>query len=225
MVYPISSGRPDRRERVAAQKATREIRQWKNDLTAAERFKRILATNFTPRDVIATLTYSDEALPATAEIANKKKLKPFIRRLRSEYGELGELFKYAYVTEGYHGDRRLHHHIVLPKIAELEEIVKRLWSKNGEIQDFRPIGRKGYRGWAMYLTKEPRKTGRQYVGQRMWTPSLNLQKPEVTTYEMPDGYEYEPPPGVVILDNRSLDWEWFKGQYISYFVPDYLGKN
>lgn len=194
-------------------------------MTAAERFKRVLATNFNATDMIVTLTYSDASLPATAETANQKKLKPFIRRMREEYKQLGQEFKYAYVTEGYHGNHRLHHHIILPRIPELQETVKKHWCKNGEVQDYKPIGRKGYRGWAMYLTKEPRKTGRRYVGQRMWTPSLNLQKPEISTYNVPDSYEYEPPPGVIILDNRSLDWAWFKGQYMSYFTPPKTGEN
>lgn len=224
IVSPVSKGRPDRHERVAARNCSSELRQKLNDKTAAEKFKRVLASNFKPGDMVVTLTYSDDRLPTTPEQAVKQRLKPFISKLRKEYQDLGDPFKYVYVTECRHGEARLHHHIVVPDIPELREIIRKHWAKNGTVTGFNRINSKGYRDWAYYLSKEPRKTGRRYVGLRMWTPSLGLNKPEVTTYEISDKDTYEPPAGVVILENRVTQWEWFSGQYVSYYAPEYSTK-
>ena len=171
-----------------------------------------------------TLTYSDPALPATPELARDRKLKPFIRKVRADLRELGLELKYMYVTEGMHGDKRLHHHIILPAAAEVKDIVRKHWSPNGHI-DFERISSRGYDAWASYLTKEPRKTGRRHVGARMWTPSLNLEKPKVTTYEVEDSFRFEPPVGVVIRHNEDWQTEWFCCQYLSYYRPQYLLEN
>lgn len=220
-ICPIAVGLPTAKERSAARECCTDVRQMKNDVKAAHRFKRILAANFRTSDAVVTLTYDDKNIPKTAEIANKKRLKPFINKLRKEYQLLGETLRYAYVTEGYHGDHRLHHHIILPNIPELPELVETLWSKNGKVTDLSKLGAKGVEGWAMYLTKEPRKTGRRYVGQRMWTTSLNMSKPVVSTYEVTDDYTYDLPFGAVILDNRSSTCGWYTAQYISYYEPEY----
>lgn len=220
-ICPTAVGRPTAKERNAARECCSDVRQMKNDIKAAHRFKRVLAANFRTDDMVVTLTYNAEHLPKTPEIANNKRLKPFINRMRKEYRELDETFKYAYVTEGYHGDHRLHHHIILPNIPELRELVEQCWGKNGEVTELSRLGTKGVEGWAMYLTKEPRKTGRRYVGQRMWTTSLNMSKPVVSTYEVPDDYTYAPPFGAVILDNKTSTCGWFSAQYISFYEPEY----
>lgn len=125
IVYPISKGRADRHERGEAVRCSSDLRQKMNDRTAAQTFRRLIAVNFKPSDFVVTLTYSDALLPATPELAREKCLKPFLRRLRADLLELGEDgLKYMYVTEGLHGDKRLHHHIILPNIPDMKELVK-----------------------------------------------------------------------------------------------------
>lgn len=221
IVYPISKGRPDRLERGVAARCTSDLRQKMNDRTAAHKFRRLIAANFRPADYVVTLTYSDETLPATPEQARDRSLKPCIGKIRREFRELGEdPLRYMYVTEGLHGDQRLHHHIIIPNIPDIKEIVKRYWTY-GHV-GFEKISSRGYEVWASYLTKEPRKTGRRHVGDRAWTPSLGLKKPEIITYEVADDYKYEPPPGVVITHNEDVQTEWFRCQYVSYFKPEYM---
>ena len=143
IVYPISKGRTDRLERGAAARCTSDIRQKINDRTSAQKFRRLIATNFSPNDFVVTLTYSDVALPATPELARDRYLKPFIRKLREEFRELGEEpLKYMYVTEGLHGDKRLHHHIILPDVPESKELVRKFWKRNGHV-DFERIAARG----------------------------------------------------------------------------------
>lgn len=224
IVYPISKGRSDRHERGEAVRCSSDLRQKINDRTAAQTFRRLIAVNFKPSDFVVALTYSDALLPATPELARERYLKPFLRRLRAELRELGEDgLKYMYVTEGLHGDKRLHHHIILPNILDMKALVREQW-KNGHV-DFEQIRERGYEAWASYLTKEPRKTGRHRVGARMWTPSLRLNKPIVTTFEVTDDYRYEPPPGVIIKHNEDVTNEWFHCQYVSYFRPAYLAES
>lgn len=220
IVYPISKGRLDRMERTSATRCTSDLRQKMNDRTAAQKFRRLIAANFLPNDFVVTLTYSDDALPPTPELARDRCLKPFIRKLRADLREVGTELKYMYVTEGLHGDKRLHHHIVLSNTQLLKKCVRKNW-KQGHV-GFEKISSRGYDVWGSYLTKEPRKTGRRRVGDRMWTPSLNLTKPTVTTYEVEDDFRYEPPAGVVIRHNEDWQTEWFCCQYLSYFKPDYI---
>ncbi len=222
IVYPISKGRQDRSERASAAKCTSDLRQKMNDRTAANKFRRLIAVNFGPSDFVVTLTYSDAALPATPELARERCLKPFIRKCRDDLRELGFDLRYMYVTEGLHGSKRLHHHMIVPNVPYTREIVRQNWQALGHV-DFETISSRGYDVWSSYLTKEPRKTGRRRVGDRMWTPSIGLKKPTVITYEVPDGYQFEPPSGVVIRHHELWSTEWFSCQYLSYFKPGYLG--
>lgn len=194
-----------------------------NDRTAANKFRRLIAANFSPMDYVVTLTYSEQSLPATPELARDKCLKPFIRKVRESLRCSEIELKYMYVTEGLHGDKRLHHHIILPNTDQIKKEVKKLW-KFGHV-DYEKISSRGYDVWASYLTKEPRKTGRRRVGDRMWTPSLNLTKPTVTTYEVDDNFRFEPPAGVVIRHNEDWQTEWFCCQYLSYYKPEYMAES
>lgn len=223
LIHPIARGRPDQLERVAASRCTSDLRQKMNDRTSAQKFRNLIAANFLPGDVVVALTYSDDALPATPELARDRYLKPFLRRLRSKLKPQGEKFDYMYVTEGLHGDHRLHHHIILHAAPGLEKLVRNMWLRNGQNVSFETIASRGYDVWARYLTKEPRKTGRRYPGSRMWTSSIGLKKPIVITYTVEDdSYQYEPPAGVVIEYNHPITTEWFTCQYVSYRIPPYL---
>lgn len=220
IVYPISKGRINRLERTSATRCTSDLRQKMNDRTAAQKFRRLIAANFFPKDFVVTLTYSEDTLPSTPELARDRSLKPFIRKLRTDLQKVEAELKYMYVTEGLHGDKRLHHHIIIPNTDGVKDIVRKNWTK-GHVS-FEKISCRGYDVWASYLTKEPRKTGRRHVGDRMWTPSLNLEKPTVTTYEVADDFRFEPPPGVVVKHNEDWQTEWFCCQYLSYYKPEYL---
>lgn len=218
IVYPLAKGRTDRRERGAVRTCASDLRQKMNNRTALAKLKRLLACNFQMDDEVVTLTYTNERLPRTPEYARDNLLKPFIQRLRKQFRGVPEAeFRYIYVIEGLHGDKRLHHHMVIPALPGIRDLIRREWIYG--YVEFNKIREKGYEGWARYLTKEPRKTGRRYVGDRMWTPSLGLKKPEVETYEVPDSYRYEPPPGVTITNNEDWKTEWFGCQYVSYYEP------
>lgn len=221
VVYPISGNKRDEQTREAAKNPTGDFRQRVNDKKAAQKFRRLIACNFSPGDKVATLTYRDNTLPPTADDARKRRLRPFMAQLRKRYLDLiGSPLKYLYVTEGRHGDHRLHHHMIIPGDPEVEHLIRLLWRKYGG-SGFETIASRGYDVWAGYLTKEPRKTGRQRLGDRAWTPSLGLKKPTVTTFDVDDGWEYELPPNVFVEHNETVQNEWYCCRYISYRrLPD-----
>lgn len=222
VVYPLAKGKCDRQERISARKCSSDLRQKANDRTAAAKLKRLIACNFKPQDLVVTLTYDDKTLPNTAELAREQYFKPFIKRFRRELRKAqGVEIRYIYVIEGLHGDKRLHHHMIVPDYPDIRAIIRDQWPHG--YSDFERIGARGYEEWARYLTKEPRKTGRRYVGDRMWTPSIGLTKPEVVTYEVPDQYKYEPPPGVVITNNESWQTQWWCCQYVSFYTTEVHG--
>lgn len=221
IVYPLAKGRQGRAERGAARNCATSMRQRLNDRTAMAKLRRLLACNFGMNDHVVTLTYDQEHLPHSPEQARDRFLKPFIRKLRQAIQQIPDAeLRYIYVIEGLHGDKRLHHHVVVPDLPGVREICETIWTHG--MVGFSRIREKGYDGWARYLTKEPRKTGRRYVGDRMWTSSLGLKQPEIEVYEVSDGYRYEPPPGVVITNNEDWQTEFFSCQYVSYVEPEYL---
>lgn len=59
-----------------------------------------------------------------------------------------------------HGDKRLHHHMIIPGSPGLQESIQKEWFAG--YVDFARIGSRGYEEWARYLTKEPRKTWEPY---------------------------------------------------------------
>jgi len=137
VIYPISASRQDDQPRGSAENPTGDFRQRVNDRKAAQKFKRLIACNFSPGDKVATLTYRDDTLPSTADEARTRRIRPFMGKLRKACRELcnGPL-RYFYVTEGRHGDHRLHHHMIvandpvlLDQIEHLGNMVSSVWSR------------------------------------------------------------------------------------------------
>ena len=164
---------------------------------AYQRMELLLYANFSPQDLFLTLTYSDDRLPQSyAE--SQKRIKAFVRRYRAAMLARGRPCPYLYVIEGQHGDKRVHHHLVCEQPLGLEEL-QTLWGEGHcfieRIRDFRYLGKRGIPAIALYITKEPRKTGRAAVGRRMWTPSLGLNQPERIDFELPPGQPFTLPEG------------------------------
>lgn len=195
------------KERAAKQKLSTAARQKLNFRAMYVRLARLIAANFSFRDYWVTLTYMDEFLPPDAAAA-RKCLAKYIKRLRVQFGHRGLTLKYIYTTESvpdYPGaPGRIHHHIIISAIDP--EIIKSLWGL-GQV-DVEPLldgPNDSTEARARYMVKErdPDAEGRK-PGKRGWTPSLNLEKPQVTTYLVPDYFTITPPPGAFILDKAEL---------------------
>jgi hypothetical protein len=71
--------------------------------------------------------------------------------------------------------------------------------------DFEGFGRDGPERWGKYLTKEPREKGRRHVGDRSWSASRNLRKPETERTFVTAGTALLPPAGAFILDRAECE--------------------
>lgn len=191
-------GKDEKRPRGQRQFETTLERECTNLNQAFRRLELLLYANFSPQDWFVTLTYAPEHLPKSYDEAQKR-IKAYLRRVRAALLARGLPPDYIYVIEGYHGDKRVHHHLVCKRGPEVRRLLKELWTDGYvhviQIRKFRAFGKSGLWALASYMTKEPRKTGRLTVGRRMWTPSIGLVKPARVDFDLPAGQTLELPPG------------------------------
>ena len=129
--------------------------------------------------VFYTLTFSNENLPGThADV--RKIWNTFMKRLRRWLGRPVDF--YVYRIEGLHGDHRFHVHAFLRDSDFPPAVVRLLWDW-GEVDDEpftqkRVLSEGGYRGLAIYFTKETPEVGRHAWGCSR-TLSRYLPQPEI----------------------------------------------
>lgn len=164
-----------------------------------------IAENF-PDGFFVSLTYDDEHLSKNRSEA-KKNIQRFIRAMRKEYGRYHAVFGYMYSTEGKHGEKRLHHHMIVAPVENAEELYKSMW-KNG-LADVERVSANEIQALARYFTKEASEDSRK-VGERAWTPSKGLRQPITETVTVPDNCGIDPPAGSVLLDRQAYSSEYGK---------------
>lgn len=216
VIYTVPHPRDPDHVRAAKSRATTAAQRALNYRTAQGKLEMLLAANFGPQDLFCTLTYDDAHLPTTHASA-KARIQSFIRTLRSARRKHGSELKYVYVTEGRHGDKRYHHHIVINAsgLNDLEAICS-LWTY-GEIVEIERIGTHEYIDIARYITKESAEG--KPVGAQMWTPSRNLEKPTVESCYVQDNETITPPPGAFILEKEERVNEFGGFLYLKYRLP------
>ena len=202
--------------RAAKTKCSTAARQRMNMKYAWQKLELLLASNFTPRDLVVTLTYDDDHLPDDRDGAVEK-IKRFWVQLRKARRLAGQSLHYVYVTEGVHGDKRLHHHVVIDGTGGDLETLQSLWP-HGEVH-IEYVDAYGYEALAKYLTKEPREHGSPN-GLRSWTPSRGLEKPERESGWVPDDVTLCAPPGATVLDSDSMVNQWGEVKYLKYLLPE-----
>ncbi len=245
-----ASIRPPTGRRSGRADETAPYQQYLNDKSSVQKLEHLIEANFTLDDLFVTTTYADDFLPPNYDIAARR-LRAFFARYRPARKARGLPFDYVYVIEGEHGDKRIHHHMILPADGGNAELIRELWRYGSmDIETIRQFGLRPIRGSpslqlseyiemfgpdkgpghyeidcyhkvAMYMTKEPRKTGRARWQARMYTPSKGLAQPVVLERTLEPGERYEPPDNVVQLsaerkDNRYGDFGytfgWVKNQ-------------
>lgn len=215
VVYTVASPRDTgmvrRKKRQISTAAVERI----NCNTATRKLELLLAANFEPDDLVVTFTYRDADLPPDYQHAQRRVGK-FLRELRSAYARKGQELRYIYVTEGKHGDHRLHHHIVLPSTGNDIETFRGLWQWGDQIE-IRYIHDKKYDGWAQYLSKERRDASLN--GKRMYVPSRNLCKPVIEYEWVDDATTIEAPPGATEVVESGDRNEFASYKYLKYLLP------
>lgn len=192
------------KRRAARSQISSPARESLNAKYSWQKLMLLLACNFSPTDLVATLTYRDSALPKRPEDADKC-MDRFIRLLRAERKANGADLRYIRVTEGKHSSGRYHHHLVFNATGQDFHTIRNLWYQYGDDIKFDRIGFNGYQDWARYLTKEPREHGRRHIGDRTWRASVGLKKP-ITTYEFVNESDVLcGPPGAIIIDRTECN--------------------
>lgn len=206
------------RGRAAKQYETSLEREALNIKTACMRLEFLLYANFEPDDWFVTLTYDDSHLPPNYDAA-RKKAPAFLRKVREARRARGQPVGYVYVMEGMHGDHRVHHHVVIHRADGDESLIRFCWGLGSvDIRTIEEFG--GHRKLAKYLSKEPRKTGKLRVGQRMWTPSKGLIQPERRVIDLEPGEHYMPPSGALPLEGGRFP-ERIDNSFGSYTLYDF----
>lgn len=201
--------------RAAKAKVTTAARRKVNLRRAWQKLMLLLGANFGTRDLVVTLTYDDEHLPATRKAANANMAK-YLVLLRRAYRRKGRELKYVYCTESRHTEGRLHHHLVIP--ATDYETIRSLWCYGTDIE-IDPIDMWGYKELAKYLTKEAREPNAP-VGARSWSSSRNLERPDRESELVADYVTLSPPPGAVVLEKDSMVNEWGSYEYLCCLLPE-----
>lgn len=225
LVYAVvyTSAAPGDAPRVRAQKlkASTAAREKLNARTSFQKLERTLAANFDSGDLFVTLTYDDERLPPDRDTAVRR-VRSFFTKLRRARKARDALTKYVYVTEGDCPGGRLHHHLVLNSTGSDLEELRQLWiyGANIEVRRITIDKTHTYEDLASYLTKEPREWGHPQVGERTWTPSLGLAKPQAETESVPDYLTLAAPPEAEVLANEGPIRNGY-GEYswIKYLLP------
>lgn len=191
------------------------IRERQNDIASWLKLELLLYANFSPDDWFVTLTYRNEDLPPNWRAA-KKNPPACLRVIRETRRPAGLPCGYVYVHEALHGDQRPHHHMVIHAADGDRSLIEAAWRFGTvDIVTIEDFG--GYQKLAAYITKEPREKGKPRPGERMWTPSKGLIRPDRIEEIVEDDYQYEPPFGAqpveAGLEIQSKVPGWIYGEF------------
>lgn len=219
-VYPAPNPRDSVGVRAGKKTLSSEAQQRMNLKYAYQKLELEIAANFGVKDLWVTLTYDDEHLPKCRKEANAK-LAGFWKRLRAARRGEGQELRYIYVTEHKHGDGRWHHHALINATGEDYEMIRSLWGQGGiEFRQIRIDRDKNYETLARYLCKEQR----DKVGQRLWSGSRNLRKPESDCCRVPNDTPLTPPANAAVLnDTGDIRTEYGHYRYIKYLAGGWPG--
>ena len=194
-VYPAPNPRDSFGVRRGKKALSSEAQKRMNLKYAYQKLELEIAANFGVKDLYVTLTYDDQHLPWNRKEANQR-IQAFWRKLRAARRAKGQELKYIYVTEHKHGDGRWHHHVLINSTGDDYAIVRDLWGQGGvDFVQIRIDRDKNYETLAKYLCKEQR----EKVGQRIWSGSRTLCKPEQECFRVPNDTPLIPPEGATVL--------------------------
>lgn len=215
-VYPVPNPRDSRGVRQGKKALSSQAQQQMNLKYAWQKLELEIAANFGVRDLWVTLTYDDAHLPRSREEA-KTCFRTFARKLRVVRKAKGQELRYIYVTEHKHGEGRWHHHALINATGDDYELIRSLWScGNVEFRSIRIDRDKNYETLARYMCKEQR----DKVGQRLWSGSRNLRKPERECFRVPNDTPLSVPKDapITFADTGDVTTAYGHYRYIKYLA-------
>ena len=214
-VYPAPNPRDNAGVRAGKKHLSSEAQQRMNLKYAWQKLELEIAANFGINDLFVCFTYEDKFLPKSRKQANSR-MQAFWKKLRAARKVLAHELRYLYVTEHKHGDGRWHHHALINSTGEDYDTIRSLWGQgNVEFKQIRVDREKNYLTLAKYLCKEQR----DKVGQRLWSGSRNLKKPEKECFRVPNDTPLTPPRTAAVLDDTGdVRTEYGHYRYIKYIA-------
>lgn len=218
IVYPAPDPRDGPGVRAGKRNISSQAQQLMNLKYAYQSLELEIAANFGPGDIYCTLTYKEDGLPKDRDAAIAK-MRYFWKKLKAARLERGQELRYIYNTETLGDGGRLHHHALINATGEDYDLIQRLWP-HGQVRftQIRVDREKNYESLARYFCKEERKK----VGQRLWSSSRNLYKPERECFRVDDDASITPPPGALVLeDSGDRVTEYGHYRYIKFLAPNW----
>jgi hypothetical protein len=192
-------------------------KQGENDRLAIRRLARILNCNYAHKDLLLTLTYSDEGMKAirgkTEEerrTAAEHQCALWLRRLKRKNG--GDAMLSVSVTSNMDGETgelvRLHHHVVLPAGVSWDEI-QALW-RLGDV-DIREIRQQDdLTPIAAYMLRQVRRVPEK----KKYRCSRGMEQPKIEERMVLGQTEIRVQPGAKVLERQYAEENI--SQYVRY---------
>ena len=173
-IYPVYTQTRGRSQR---KKPTSEVQQRLNHRHATDRLRRLLHTNFNPKDLFVTLTFDEDSLPETVADCQRE-VQNYLRRVKRRYAKAGLEPRYIYIIEYGAEHNRLHAHLVISEGLSRDEL-SALWGQGTVSADRLRFEADGLTALAVYLTKGKDDEGDRLTFKR-WSGSRNLAQPTIT---------------------------------------------
>ena len=215
VIYTRAASRDRAVIRQAKRKVSTEAQQRLNARYSWEKLELMLAANFLPRDLIVTLTFDDQHLPATrAEAAARlKKFRSELARIRAA---AGQEMRMIWTIENKSGDGRWHVHLVVNQTGDDFREILRCWPCGGntEIRRLRVDKQKNYESLARYMCKD----ARERSGLRSWSYTRSCRHPEVETFPVSDDTRIEVPEDATVIVQEQKRTEWAEFEFVKYLA-------
>ena len=215
VIYSRAAGREPAAARQAKRKMSSEAQQRLNARYSWEKLELMLAANFAPGDLVATLTFDDDHLPPDRKAAAAR-----LKKFRSELGlirkDKGKELRMIWTIENKSDAGRWHVHAVLNTTGSDFADILRCWPYGSEIRiEKLELGRRrNYETLARYMCKE----ARDRPGLRCWSYTRSCRHPEVETFPVPDDSTVEVPDGATVIQEETKRTEWADFQYVKYLA-------
>ena len=166
-------------KRKKKEKPTPEEMKRTNLRKREQRIRHKLRMNFAENDYWIRLSYKKDERPPNLKAAEKL-VANFRRKLKRRYEKAGVPFKWIQKTEeGTRG--AIHHHMVLPRIPDLDLILKELWPGGLNIGLTYQSG--DFAKLAEYIAKEEGKVSKVSSSRNLKKPKVKKQKLLGRTFE------------------------------------------
>lgn len=215
VLYNRATPREPATVRAAKRKTSSEAQQRLNARYSWEKLELMLAANFVPGDLVATLTFDNDHLPPDRKAATAR-LKKFRTELARIRAAAGEEFRMIWTLENKSGAGRWHVHCVINSTGEDFADILRCWPYGGdvEITRLRTDKEKTYESLARYMCKE----ARERSGLRSWSYTRSCRKPEIETFTVPDDTTLDVPEGATVYVQEAKRTEWAAFEFVKYLA-------